>query len=86
MNSDKHGVRFEEAASVFSDSDGLDWQDLRHSRQEARFKRLGASREGRVLLVVYAIRRVGDGEATIRIISARQASCKERAAYAGPIH
>ena len=84
MNSDKHGVRFEEAATVFIDPEGLDWQDLRHSRQEARFKRIGISRQGRVLLVVYTIRRVRNGKATIRIISARQASRKERGAYAGP--
>jgi hypothetical protein len=83
INLDKHGIRFEEAATVFSDPEGLDWQDCWHSRYEARFKRLAASREGRILLVVYTIRRVGNGKATIRIISARQAGRKERQAYAG---
>jgi uncharacterized DUF497 family protein len=44
---------------------------------------LGKSLAGRVLLVIYAIRRTSDGKETIRIISARQASRKERNSYAG---
>ena len=36
-----------------------------------------------MLLLVYTIRRMKDGKETIRIISARQASRKERAAYSG---
>jgi uncharacterized DUF497 family protein len=30
----KHGVPFEEAATVFSDRDGLDWEDLEHANAE----------------------------------------------------
>jgi uncharacterized DUF497 family protein len=40
------------------------------------------SRQGRVLLVVYTLRRLKSGTEAIRIISARQASRKERKAYA----
>lgn len=80
-NNEKHGVSFEEAATIFADADGLDWQDLTHSHDETRFKRLGVSVSGRVLLVVYA-RRSTHAQETIRIISARQASRKERQAYA----
>jgi len=29
-NSAKHGVPFEEASTIFSDPDGLDWEDLEH--------------------------------------------------------
>jgi uncharacterized DUF497 family protein len=29
----KHGVSFEEAATVFSDPEGLDWDDFEHSLQ-----------------------------------------------------
>ena len=79
----KHGVPFEEAATVFADPDALHWQDLKHSQAERRYKRLGISFEGRVLLVVCAVRRTKDGKETIRIISARQASRRERKAYAG---
>ncbi len=83
INYEKHGVAFEEAATVFADPDGLDWEDPDHSRDEKRHKRLGRSITGRVLLVVYTTRRMAHGKETIRIISARQASRKERKAYAG---
>ena len=81
-NFEKHGVSFEEAATVFEDANGLDWDDLTHSHQEPRFKRLGQSVMGRILLVVYTKRRSEHGKESIRIISARQASRKERQAYA----
>jgi len=76
----KHGVPFDEAATVFADASALDGPDLRHSAAEARFLRLGRSLAGRVLMVAYTLRESDDGEA-IRIISARRASRKERAAY-----
>lgn len=82
-NREKHGVLFEEAATVFADPDALDWEDLEHGDWERRWKRLGLAAGGRVLLVVYTLRRMKDGSETIRIISARQASSKERKAYAG---
>ncbi|MGO8816761.1 MAG: BrnT family toxin [Terriglobia bacterium] len=82
-NRKKHGIPFEEAATVFADPNGLDWEDLEHAETEPRWKRLALSTEGRVLLVVYTLRRISDGIETIRIISARHASQKERKAYAG---
>lgn len=83
MNLGKHGVSFEEAATVFADPRGLEWEDLGHSLLEERMKRLGLSFQHRVLIVVYTIRRSHEGKEAIRIISARQASRKEREAYAG---
>ncbi len=47
-----------------------------------RGRRLGRSLTGRVLMVAYTVRGVSDDE-KIRIIIARWASRKERAAYAG---
>ena len=82
-NSAKHDASFEEASTVFADPEALDWEDTKHSEAEPRFKRLGKSLEARLLLVVYTIRRMKDGKETFRIISARQASRKERKAYAG---
>jgi uncharacterized DUF497 family protein len=78
----KHGVSFEEAAAVFGDPDALEWEDLEHSRDENRFKRLGISSQGRTLILVYSYRRTQDGKETLRIITARHASPKEREAYA----
>ena len=81
VNFMKHGVSFEEAATIFSDPDGLDWEDVTHSTQEKRYKRLGESTEGKILIVVYTVRRLTDAKETIRLISARRASRKERKAY-----
>ncbi len=81
-NIKKHGVSFEEAATVFSDPEALDWDDFEHSPSENRSIRLGFSVLGRILFVVYTIRRLKDDKETIRIISARQATRKERQAYA----
>lgn len=81
VNRTKHGVSFEEAATVFGDPQALDGPDLIHSEKERRSLRLGRSAAGRVLIVAYTLRRRGDGE-SVRIISARRSSRKERAAYA----
>ncbi|HAF15429.1 MAG TPA: hypothetical protein DCK99_17380, partial [Blastocatellia bacterium] len=69
-------------ATVFADDEALDWEDQGHSDHERRFKRLGSSVMGRIILLVYTLRKSDDQE-TIRIISARQASRKERKAYSG---
>ena len=82
-NLKKHGVSFEEAATVFGDPEALDWGDPEHSQAEVRFKRLGTSVAGRILIVVYTPRKVKDGKEIIRIISARQTTRKERKAYTG---
>ena len=82
-NLKKHGVSFEEAATVFADPDALDWDDPEHSDAEIRSKRLGTSVTGRVLIVMYTPRKVNNAKEIIRIISARQATRKERQAYAG---
>jgi uncharacterized DUF497 family protein len=81
-NFEKHGVPFEEAATVFGDSNGLDGDDAEHSTHEPCRLHIGESVTGRILFVVYTIRRTRDEKETIRIISARQASRREREAYA----
>jgi uncharacterized protein len=80
-NYEKHDVPFEEASELFSDPKALDWEDVAHSEREPRSKRLGSSAQGRVLLIVYTRRRLENGTQTIRIISARKASRKERLVY-----
>jgi uncharacterized protein len=56
VNRTKHGVSFEEAATVFGDPDALDGPDLRHSETESRFMRLGRAGTGRVLILAYTVR------------------------------
>ena len=79
----KHRVSFEEAATVFSDPEGLDWEDFEHSLSERRSTRVGFSVAGRILFVVHTIRKLKNEKETIHIISALQATRKERQAYAG---
>jgi uncharacterized protein len=72
----KHGVSFEEAATVFGDPLSLTIPDPAHSQTETRFIILGCSHQGRLLVVIHTER--GDN---IRIISARRASRRERRDY-----
>ena len=72
----KHGVSFEEAATVFGDRLSLTIPDPEHSRAEQRYVTMGAAFTGKLLVVVHTDR--GDN---IRIISARRASRRERKSY-----
>lgn len=80
-NLKKHGVSFDEASSVFADPNGLHLADVTHSTEELKFYRIAESYLGRVIIVVFTVRKPTDDKETIRIISARQASKKERKAY-----
>ena len=75
-NLTKHGVSFEEAATVFRDTLSQTGLDPDHSVAEERFVIFGLSTSGRLLVVAHTER--GD---TIRIISARLATSGERKLY-----
>ena len=77
-NAKKHGVRFEEAKSVFVDEHAKLIDDPDHSETEDRFVLLGLSSAIRLLLVCHCYR--GEGN-VIRIISARKATAKESRNY-----
>lgn len=68
---------------MFADPDALEWEDILNSQDELRFKRIGRSVSGRILILAYTLRRTKHDQETIRIISARRASPKERKAYFG---
>lgn len=76
LNLQKHRVGFEEAASVFGDPLALTFPDPDHSFDESRWLLFGQSRYGRILAVVYTVRR-----GRHRIISARLATRHERKTY-----
>ncbi|HOC20352.1 MAG TPA: BrnT family toxin [Anaerolineae bacterium] len=76
INQHKHGVTFEEAATVFSDPLSSTIPDPLHSAGEERFIIIGQSHQQRLLVVVHTDR--GDN---IRIISARVANAHERKTY-----
>ena len=75
-NKAKHGVPFEEAKTVFNDKLFVDFYDPDHSNDEHRYIILGESVRRRLLMVSYTQR--GD---TVRIISVRKATQRERKAY-----
>ncbi len=75
-NRRKHGVTFEEAATVFNDPLSSTIPDPMHSESEERFVIVGQSIQQRLLIVVHSDR--GDH---IRIISARLANPHERKTY-----
>jgi uncharacterized DUF497 family protein len=75
-NARKHGVGFGEATTVFNDPLSVAIDDPDHSADEQRFLLLGLSNRRRVLVVAHA----EHGE-SIRIISARRATRRERQTY-----
>jgi uncharacterized protein len=75
-NLSKHGVSFEDASTVFRNPLAKVLPDPTHSEQDQRSLIIGHSAGGRLLLVVFT--ESGD---RIRIISARDASARERREY-----
>ena len=76
-NRTKHGITFNEAATVFGDSLSWTYPDSDHSESERRWITIGGSEAGTILIVAHT----DEGEHKIRIISARRATRKERRFY-----
>ena len=72
----KHGVSFGEAATAFEDPLSITVPDPDHSARESRFILIGRTRQEHLVVVAHIER-----DETIRIISARAASRRERTAY-----
>jgi len=72
----KHGVSFHEATTALRDPLSTTGRDPDHSDEEERFIAFGLSSRQRLLVVGFAER-----EDTIRIITARLATKKERSIY-----
>lgn len=75
-NLKKHRVGFDEAVTVFSDPFSITISDPDRSTDEQRYLDIGSSDKGRVLVVAYTER-----GASIRIISCRKATPRERRLY-----
>jgi uncharacterized protein len=75
----KHSVSRAEAEQIFFDEQLLLADDVKHSQDEPRYHALGKTIEGRLLHVTFTLR---DNQTRIRVISARDANRRERAAYA----
>jgi uncharacterized DUF497 family protein len=76
VNLKKHGVSFTEAATVFGDPLSITFPDPDHSNNESRYITIGLSRNGRLLILAHT-----DRNNRIRIISAREATRRERRFY-----
>ncbi|PYS60233.1 MAG: hypothetical protein DMF74_19245 [Acidobacteria bacterium] len=75
-NQRKHGVSFDEAASVFLDPLAVTFPDPDHSGEEFREITIGRSASQRVVFLSHTRR----GDRT-RLISARKATRRERKQY-----
>jgi uncharacterized DUF497 family protein len=76
-NAAKHGISFDQAIKAFDDPDAIFIEDPEHSAGEVREKLLGAADDG-IVLVVFTERQGN----VLRIISAREATKKEKQFYA----
>jgi len=76
-NQEKHGISFEEAASVFDDELQITIPDPDHSIGEFRYVTMGLTTSGHLVVVSHT----EDEEERIRIISARSATTQERRTY-----
>ncbi|MCH8261314.1 MAG: BrnT family toxin [Planctomycetes bacterium] len=77
-NRRKHGISFEEAATVFADEHALLIADPDHSKSEDRFVLLDLCSSLRMLVVCHCYQ---ETEELVRIISARKATRSERLQY-----
>ncbi len=72
----KHGVSFEGASTAFGDPQSITVPDPLDSVAESRFALIGSTSRGLIVIVSHTER-----NDTIRIISARRATRRERATY-----
>jgi uncharacterized DUF497 family protein len=78
----KHnGVTFVQAATVLLDALALTVFDAAHSEFEERWFTLGTSSDGKLLAVSHTYQHTGPIHVRVRIISAREATKRERQHY-----
>lgn len=80
-NQDKHGVSFEEAATVFRDPMALSIYDDDHSKIEDRWITIGMSNTGKLIVVCHTFQKSDHNNVTIRLFSSRKATKKETKLY-----
>ena len=79
----KHKVSFERASAIFLDSFAISLFDDAHSRDEDRWITMGKDKSGILIVAVHTFRKINASSSSIRIISARKATRKERLQYEG---
>ena len=79
----KHSITFEEAATVFKDSELISIYDTQHSGHEDRWVSIGCSESGKLLIVCHTFKETDKHNSTIRIFAARKATKIESKQYKG---
>ena len=77
----KHGIRFEEAATIFRDPKALTIFDPDHSEYEDRWITMGILKTGRLLIVCHTFQEENKDSVSIRIFSSRKVIRKEGDLY-----
>lgn len=80
-NRSKHGIAFEDAATVLHDPLALSRYDHEHSDKGERWITLGRCQTGGLLVVIHTYEELTPLEAHVRIISARPATAREQRCY-----
>ncbi len=81
LNRGKHGLEFESVVTVFSDPLALTRYDPEHSEMEERWLTLGQTMSSALVVVAHTFVESGKNQVQIRIISARNATPRERMHY-----
>jgi uncharacterized DUF497 family protein len=82
INKEKHGISFEEAATVFLDPLAATIYDPDHSESENRWITLGISQNGKLLVTCHTFRTENESR-IVRIFSSRKATKTEKKQYGG---
>ena len=77
INKKKHGLSFEDAKDVFYDENAILFDDPDHSIDEERFLIIGMIKSSKICIISHCYRE----ENIIRLISAREATKKEKKIY-----
>ena len=80
-NHNKHKITFEDATSVFRDTNAISISDEEHSEDEERWITIGLDSVTRTLIVIHTFISIDNDNCNIRMISARKATKNEQKLY-----
>ena len=81
INRRKHGITFRAAAVAFHDPLSVTLRSRNHDSSEERWTTVGLMDNGVLIVVAHAIHETEAADPTVRIISVRKASVRERREY-----
>ncbi len=81
LNLRKHGVAFEQAATIFLDQRAISILDEEHSEEEDRWVTIGVDADARLLVAVHTFEELDPSRCRVRLISARKATKREGTQY-----